>query len=178
MFTLTVDKNLQLALIEEAFAPLYAHLVAAHRDYLCQWLAWPAYCHSEQDFRLFAQTMLHDYADGKSMTCAIFYRDELVGNCSLQEINPDLQKARIGYWLAENQQGKGIVTRCVAKLIDVAFTSYQLEKTELAIASGNHPSQQVAKRLGFRQEGIITRAENLNGRIVDHVIYGLSRPSR
>lgn len=175
MFVLPIDHELKLALIEESFAPTYAELVATHKNYLSQWLAWPAYCRSEQDFRLFAQTMLHDYAEGKSITCALFYHDELVGNCSLQHIDPELGKARLGYWLAEDKQGHGIVTRAAAKLIEVAFATYQLDKLELAVATGNYASQQVAGRLGFHQEGIITRAENLNGRIVDHIIYGLQR---
>ncbi|AVH33472.1 GNAT family protein [Vibrio fluvialis] len=175
MFTLMVDDDIQLALIEESFAPLYAQLVAKQQAYLSQWLAWPPYCRSEQDFQLFIQNMLHDYADGKVVVCAMFYRGELVGNCSLQEINRDLQKARIGYWLSQEHQGKGIVTRAVSRLIDLAFNTYQLEKVELAAASGNLASQAVAKRLGFNQEGIITRAENLNGRVVDHVVFGLTR---
>lgn len=175
MFTLNVDDELQLAMIEESFAPLYAQIVADQRAYLSQWLAWPPHCRSQQDFELFAQNMLHDYADGKVLVCAMFYRGELVGNCSLQDINRDLGKARIGYWLSQPHQGKGIATRAVAKLIEVAFHQYQLEKVELAAASGNWPSQAVAKRLGFVQEGLITRAEDLNGRVVDHIVYGLTR---
>lgn len=175
MFTLIVDDEVQLALIEHSFAPLYADLVATQQAYLSQWLAWPPYCRSEQDFQLFIENMLHDYAEGKVLVCAMFYHGTLVGNCSLQEINRDLQKARVGYWLSQDQQGKGIVTRALSRLIELAFSHYQLEKIELAAASGNTASQAVARRLGFQQEGVISRAENLNGRIVDHVIFGLSR---
>lgn len=177
MFTLKVDDEIQLALIDESFAPLYAQIVVRQQAYLSQWLAWPPHCQTEQDFRQFAKNMLHDYADGKVLVCAIFYRGELVGNCSLQDINRSLQKARIGYWLSQEQQGKGIISRAVSCLVDIAFNTYQLEKVELAAASDNLASQAVAKRLGFVQEGVITRAENLNGRVVDHVVFGLTRPN-
>lgn len=72
MFTLNVDNEIELALVQESFAPLYVELVAEHKAYLSQWLAWPDFCSSEQDFRLFVHRSLHDYADGKSLTCAIF----------------------------------------------------------------------------------------------------------
>ncbi len=51
-----------------------------------------------------------------------------------------------------------------------------MEKVEISAAVENQSSRKVCERLQFNLEGIITRSENLNGRIiVDHAIYGLHR---
>lgn len=50
-----------------------------------------------------------------------------------------------------------------------------MEKVEISAAVENAASRAVCERLGCELEGIITRNENLNGRIVDHAIYGLER---
>jgi ribosomal-protein-serine acetyltransferase len=50
-----------------------------------------------------------------------------------------------------------------------------MEKVQISAATQNKPSRAVCERLGFSLEGVITRAENLNGPVVDHAIYGLSR---
>jgi len=57
----------------------------------------------------------------------------------------------------------------------VAFIELSMSKVEISAAVENQASRSVCERLGFTLEGIITRAENLNGRIVDHAVYGLSR---
>lgn len=173
MFKSVIDSELSLALVQESFAPYYAEIVQNQTDYLAQWLAWPPHCQSEQDFRIFVQRCLHDYAEGKSMTCAIWYQERLVGNCSFNVINHDLGKVTIGYWLSKEEQGKGIMTRVVNKLIEIAFGELEMKKVEAFIATENQPSRKLCERLGFTYEGTITRAENLNGRIVDHAIYGL-----
>ncbi len=92
MFTLDVTEEIKLALVQDTFAKLYAPLVAKQQTYLSQWLAWPSFCQTEQDFQQFVQRSLHEYADKKSVTCAIFYQDNLVGNIGLHEINHDLQR--------------------------------------------------------------------------------------
>lgn len=74
MFSITIDDELKLSLVNESFASTYSELVSTQIEYLSQWLAWPPYCQSEQDFRMFIQRVLHEYADGKSMTCAIIYQ--------------------------------------------------------------------------------------------------------
>lgn len=66
----------------------------------------------------------------------------------------------------------------VEKLIDIAFNKLDMEKVEISAATGNQSSRKVCERLHFTLEGIITRDENLNGRIVDHAIYGLHRSRR
>ncbi|MDK9736939.1 GNAT family N-acetyltransferase [Vibrio sp. D404a] len=175
MFKIKINNEISIALVQESFAAQYAQLVSAQIDYLSQWLAWPPHCQTEQDFRIFIQRSLHDYAEGKSMTCAIVYQDAIVGNCSFNTINHDLKKATVGYWLSESQQGKGIVTQVVTKLIKIAFEELDMEKVEISAAVENTASRAVCERLGCQLEGIITRSENLNGRIVDHAIYGLER---
>lgn len=177
MFKTVIDEELSIALVEENFASHYAEISQSQNEYLSQWLAWPPHCKTEQDFRIFIQRSLHDYAEGKSMTCAIVYKDNIVGNCSFNTIDHSKQKVTIGYWLSETYQGKGIVTRVVEKLIDIAFNELDMEKVEISAATGNQSSRKVCERLHFTLEGIITRNENLNGRIVDHAIYGLHRLS-
>jgi ribosomal-protein-serine acetyltransferase len=77
--------------------------------------------------------------------------------------------------LAQPQQSKGIVSKAVGTMIEIAFTQLEMEKVQISVAKENSPSRRVCERLGFTLEGVITRAENLNGRVVDHAIYGLSR---
>ncbi|ROV60428.1 N-acetyltransferase [Vibrio ponticus] len=178
LFTIKVDDEIQLALVEENFAPIYAEIVSEQLDYLSQWLAWPPYCRSEQDFRLFIARSLDDYAQGKSLTCAIIFQGNVVGNCSFNTINHDLKKVQIGYWLSQTQTGKGIVTRVVNKLIDLAFTKYEMEKVELLAAVDNCSSRAVAERCGMSLEGVITNNEKVGERILDHAVYGIHHQKR
>ena len=178
MFKTIIDNELSIALVEENFASHYAEISQSQNEYLSQWLAWPPHCKTAQDFRIFIQRSLHDYAEGKSMTCAIVYQGNVVGNCSFNTIDHSTKKVTVGYWLSETKQGKGIVTRVVQKLIEIAFEELDMEKIEISAATENMSSRKVCERLQFTLEGIITRNENLNGRIIDHAIYGLHRSKR
>lgn len=175
MFTVEVEEDLELALVEPKFASKYLEIVSSQRDYLGEWLAWPPHAENEEFFQGFIKKSLHDYADGKSLVCAMMYQSEVAGNISFNTINHDLQKVEIGYWLRRDLQGKGIVSKSLSKLINYAFTELDMQKIQISAAVDNQASRSVCERLGFKLEGIITRAENLNGRVVDHAVYGLSR---
>jgi ribosomal-protein-serine acetyltransferase len=175
MFTLEVENGLRLALVEPKFAPLYLDIVTAQREYLSEWLAWPPHADNEEFFLSFIKRSLHDYAEGNSMVCAMIYRGELVGNISFNTIDHQLKKVQIGYWLSKEHQGKGIITKSVTKLIEIAFGELNMQKVEIAVAVNNQSSRKVCERLGFTLEGILTRAENSNGRVVDHAVYALTR---
>ncbi|GIC34098.1 Ribosomal-protein-serine acetyltransferase [Vibrio cholerae] len=142
MFTLDVDTDLKLALVDPKFAPQYLEIVSREREYLSQWLAWPPHANSEEFFLSFIKRSLHDYADGKSLVCGMIYKDKLVGNISFNSISYQLKKVEMGYWLSSDYQGKGIVSRSVLKLIDVAFTDLDMEKVQIV-----HRGQKHNKRL-------------------------------
>ncbi|MEJ2765649.1 GNAT family protein [Photobacterium sp. MCCC 1A19761] len=175
MFTQEVKEGLALALVQPSFAKQYLNIVSQERDYLGQWLAWPAHADSEVFFLTFIENALQGYAAGKSLTCAMIVEGQVAGNISFNSINTELKKVEIGYWLSKQYQGQGIVSQSVEKMIEIAFEQLAMEKVQISAAVENRPSRRVCERLGFELEGVITRAENLNGRIVDHAVYGLSR---
>lgn len=173
MFILKINDEIKLSLVQKSFAKIYVDLLKKDYDNLEQWLAWPPNCKTEQDFMKFIQMSLHDYADGKSMVCAILFNDKIVGNISFNSIDYKLKKVKIGYWLSSSAQGQGIITISSKKLIDIAFNELKMQKIEISVATKNRQSRAVCERLGMSLEGIIRNCENLNGRIVDHAIYSL-----
>ena len=156
-------------------AKKYLTIVKKEREYLSQWVAWSLNAESEDFFLTFIKKSLLEYAEGKGMVCAIIYNGELVGNIGFNAIEHNLKRATIGYWLSEGFQGNGIMTSAVAKLIDIAFSELKLEKIQISAAVDNLPSRAVCERVGMKLEGIITNSENINGRIVDHAVYGLTK---
>jgi ribosomal-protein-serine acetyltransferase len=176
MFKLNVDDEINLCLMHESFAPRYVELAKENFEYLSKWLAWPAVCRTEDEFKRFIQRSLHQYADQKSMNCAIEYRGNIVGTAGFNSIDFELRKVEIGYWMAENAQGNGVMTRVCRYLIDYAFCHLAMEKVEISAATNNRASRAVCERLGMKLEGIITNEERVNNRILDHAVYGLHRP--
>ncbi|RXJ72234.1 RimJ/RimL family protein N-acetyltransferase [Veronia nyctiphanis] len=175
MFKITVDEEISLYLPHETFAARYAELAFENFAYLSQWLAWPAFCKTEEDFEGFIKGSVHKYADGISMNCAIKYKGEIVGNTGFNTINQDTKMAVIGYWLAEKYQGKGIITRTTRFLIDYAFKTLDLEKVQISAAEENLPSRAVCERLGMTLEGVLTNQEKVGDRILNHAVYGIHR---
>jgi len=175
MFKVVVDNDITLHLVHQAFVPRYVQLVKESREYISQWMAWPLFCQTEDDFKKFVTGSLHKYADGQSMNCSIEYRGEIVGNCGFNSINHQLQVVEIGYWIGEKYQGNGIITRVCQYLIDYAFTELDMHKVQISAAEENLPSRSVCERLGMTLEGIITNKEKIGERILNHAIYGLHR---
>ena len=175
MFEFTVDNDICLCLVHESFAKDYVKLAKDNFEYLSKWLSWPEVCQTEEDFNKFIRDSLDKYDDGECMNCAIKYNGEIVGNIGFNVINHDVKKTDIGYWISEEVQGRGIVTRSCRFLINYAFTELNLEKVQIRAIKENLSSRAVCERLGMRLEGIITNCEKVGDRILDHAIYGIHR---
>ncbi len=79
----------------------------------------------------------------------------------------------IGYWLAEDRQGRGAMTACVRRLVDHAFGAWELNRVEIHAATGNRRSRALPERLGFDQEGVLREAELVGGRRLDLAVYAM-----
>jgi RimJ/RimL family protein N-acetyltransferase len=74
--------------------------------------------------------------------------DELVGMVGLAR--RDDGAAELGYWLAPDARGHGLMGRAVALVVATAFDGLGLDRLTWRAFVGNGPSRRVAERAGFR----------------------------
>lgn len=173
MFIHKIDNELSLKLVDLGDAARIFELTDNSRGYLKEWLPWLDYTTELKDTEDFIKAGRGNYAEGKTLNAAILYNGEIVGLGGFNNINPANKTAYIGYWLGQDYQGKGIMTRVARALTDYALTELKLNKVEIRAAAGNAKSRSIPERLGYIEEGTIRQAELLYGKYVDHVVYGM-----
>jgi len=173
MFSLTVDNEIELCLLEERHAEDLFALVDKNRAYLRQWLPWLDLNTTPKDSRNFIKSALEQFANNQGLQPTIFYRGRLVGMTGYHRFDWNNRACSIGYWLDADMQGRGIVTRVCRFLTDYAFNELGMNRVEIRCAVGNHRSRAIPKKLGFQQEGVIRQGEWLYDHFVDHYIYGM-----
>jgi len=173
VFSLKVEDGLELRLLEERHAEAVFAVVDRNRGYLRQWLPWLDVSVSPDDTRSFISRSLNKFACGEELAAGIWDHGQIVGAISYNFIDHSNRIAHIGYWLASDHQGKGVMTKACRAMIDHAFGDLRLNRVEIRCASGNMKSRAIPQRLGFQQEGVQRQAEWLYDHFVDLVIYGM-----
>jgi ribosomal-protein-serine acetyltransferase len=157
---------------EEDVPELFA-LVDANREHLRAWLPWLDTTRREEDVRAFVVDACRKAAAGVSVQFAIVEAGRIVGVIGFHEIDWPHAQVGIGYWVAEDRQGRGLVTRAVRALVGMAFDELGLNRVEIHVATENTRSRAIPERLGFRHEGVLRQAERLYDRFVDLDAYSL-----
>ena len=174
VFAQRLDDDLSLGLLEEHHAAALFAVIEADREDLRAWLPWVDATRSVDDVAGFIRASLAEFAAGRGLSCGVWSRGRLVGVASLR-ISGDDQTGEIGYWLAGEARGAGMVTRATRALIEHGFGDRGLHRVELHAATGNWKSRAVAERLGFTLEGTLRDAEWVNDHYHDLAVYGLLR---
>ena len=98
--------------------------------------------------------------------------EEIIGRATLAPINRGaLQSATLGYWLNEDDVGRGHATAAVAELCRIAFEELGLHRVEAGTLPSNARSQAVLARNGFTRFGLAPRYLMIAGRWQDHVLF-------
>jgi ribosomal-protein-serine acetyltransferase len=173
VFRIPVNDRIELELISKKHADDLFQLIDEDRDYLAQWLVWPNFTKTVDDYLGFVERSRIEFAKEESLVCVILFNGKPVGTAGYIDLNKNLEKGEIGYWLASSFQGKGIITQVTEALIQYGFHELGLSKVEIATAVENHKSQAVCERLGLTLEGVVANAERLNGVLVAHNKYAM-----
>jgi len=99
---------------------------------------------------------------------------KLAGAIGLEMRYDIYQKAPLlGYWLAEEFWGKGIMTEAVKLMTSYAFTNLDIVRLQAGILSNNPASMRVLEKAGFIKEGILRNGIVKNGVVLDEHVYGM-----
>jgi ribosomal-protein-alanine N-acetyltransferase len=111
---------------------------------------------------------------GRTLPFVVTYDGALVGQLTIGGVQyGSLRGAHIGYWVAQELAGRGIIPTAVALATDHAFTTLGLHRIEISMRPENGPSRRVAEKLSFRFEGERSAYLHIDGQWRDHLVYVL-----
>lgn len=147
-------------------------LTDANRDHLRQWLPWLDGVTDAAHTRAFIRAAQGGPDSRAGLQFALRLRGRIVGVVGCCPIDRRNRLAALGYWVAQDHQGLGLVTGACGALLTHAFGG-GLNRVEIRCAVDNRRSRAVPMRLGFCQEGVLRDAEWLYDHFVDHAVYAM-----
>ncbi|MGM8212278.1 GNAT family N-acetyltransferase [Virgibacillus sp. W0430] len=173
MFIVQVNEELNMRMLAVRDAQALFEITERSREHLRSWLPWIDEMNCVNDSLQFIKQSFHSYAERSSLTAGIFYKEELAGVIGFNQFDWKNKIGYIGYWLAIDYEGRGIMTQAVQTLTDYAFRELKLNRVDIRAAAKNKRSRAIPERLGFSEEGLLRQAEWLYDHYVDHVVYGM-----
>lgn len=139
--------------LETSDADALFDLVDVNRQNLGKF-SWTSSVRSVEDSMSFIEHANRKEEINGAPTRAIQQGGEPLGIVAIHPIDWTKREASVGYWIDQDQYGKGLVTRAVGHLIDHVFTELELESLTISTEVDNRSSRAVAEKLGFHLEQI------------------------
>ncbi len=170
--TLKVDDNIELETKALKHAKKLAQIIEKNKKFFKTRMGWiPEKKYTEFDAKSYIKNTT--YGQDFIKDFVIKYNNKVVGVINFQDLKNN--EADIGYWLSEDAQGKGIMTKACKRLLEYGFKNLNFEKINLYCSITNTKSENIAKRLNMKFECIMPNFENLYGNMIDHKKYTISK---
>jgi ribosomal-protein-serine acetyltransferase len=169
---LDLGQGLVLTPTIEADAPDAYAVIVAERARLREWLPWVDGTVDVSIEAEYLRTVELANTTGTGLHATIRLDGTFAGFVGLR-LDALHQRAEIGYWLASQAAGRGVMTRAVSAMFELAFADLGMHRVELLAATGNQRSRAIAERLGMTFEGIRREAEELPSGWADLAMYAL-----
>lgn len=129
------------------------------------------YPYTEQDGAAFISAMLA--ADEReTFAFAVTVQDKAVGSIGVfRQGNVHRRTAELGYYIAKEYRGKGMMTEAVRQVCTYVFDNSDILRIYAEPFSYNAASCRVLEKAGFQYEGTLRRNAVKNGRILDMKMY-------
>jgi ribosomal-protein-serine acetyltransferase len=149
--------------------------VRANFEHLHTYMHWATEDCDLEAIREFIRQSQISAAEKKNQELGIFLNHKLVGTIGFVLFNWASRRTEIGYWIAKDFEGQGIITKSCRELINYAFEKLELNRIEIRCATENVRSRAVAEKLDFKLDGILRQSEWRHTRFFDMAIYSMLR---
>ena len=97
--------------------------------------------------------------------------DLLIGTIGFYRLQKEHYRGEIGYLLAKEQWGKGLMSEAMIAAVDYGFNQLGFHSIEAITDPENERSKSVLIRNGFQQEGLFKENFYWNGRFYDSAVF-------
>lgn len=169
-----IDDDTYLREVQDSDALDIFRAIDSGREHLGRWLPFVAMTLSESDSEEFVRSVTSAPIQSKEFVFIINLGGCFAGLIGFKTTDRANRKTEIGYWLALQATGKGIVTKSVSALLRFAFSELGMNRVQIKCATANEKSKNIPKRLGFSFEGIERDGELLSdGKFTDIEVYSI-----
>ena len=129
------------------------------------------YPYTEQDGKEFISAMLAAN-ENNTFAFAITVNGKVIGSIgAFRQTNIHNKIAELGYYIAEEYWGKGIMTEAVKQLCDYVFSHTDIIRIYAEPFAYNIGSCRVLEKAGFQYEGTLRSNALKNGIVLDMKMY-------
>jgi RimJ/RimL family protein N-acetyltransferase len=132
--------------------PALTRAVTESLEHLRPWMVWATPGVTEADFARFREETDARAADGREAVFGIFATatGAVLGGVGMHDrVGPG--GVELGYWLHVDATGRGLMTRIVAHLTDLALARPGITWVEIRCDEANTASAAIPRRLGFER---------------------------
>ena len=131
------------------------------------------YPYTEQDGKDFISAML-SADENETFAFAITVDNTVIGSIGIfRQENIHRQTAELGYYIAEEYWGKGIMTEAVRQICEYVFRESDIIRIYAEPFVYNIASCRVLEKAGFQYEGTLRSNAVKNGKVIDMKMYSL-----
>lgn len=170
-----VDSEIELVPLEMDYLHELFALVDRGRHYLRRWQNWPDQIRTLRDMRGMIQSSQRKTRSNDGFDAIILYNGEPAGKIGLVYIDWRERVTEIGYWLGQNYQKRGLMTRSCRVFTDYALMHMHLRLVRIRCAAGNLGSAAIPERLGYTFDGQQPYQVWLHGRAHDELQFSMTR---
>ena len=129
------------------------------------------YPYTEQDATDYISAMLSE-DENETFAFAITIDNKAIGSIgALRQKNIHRHTAEIGYYIAEEYWGKGLMTEAVKQICSYIFDKSNIVRIYAEPFSYNKASCRVLEKAGFLYEGTLRSNAIKNGKTIDMLMY-------
>lgn len=146
------------------------------RDHHLPWIPWGAGHKLPADSEESARKMQVRWMLREDLPLGIWERatGRYLGGINLNQFNWAMPSLELGYWLRKSAEGQGYMTEAGTLVCSLAFETLGVHRIEIHVASGNHRSVAVPRRLGFIHEATLRQSGRIiTGELVDMMIFAM-----
>ena len=131
------------------------------------------YPYTEQDGKEFISAML-SADENETFAFAITVNNMVIGSIGIfRQGNIHRQTAELGYYIAEEYWGKGIMAEAVKQICEYVFGNSDIIRIYAEPFAYNIASCRVLEKAGFQYEGTLRSNAVKNGKVMDMKMYSL-----